>query len=278
LPPGLTAPSASVLGLLDRGVIEMANWFKLYETDLDETRMRYAMSKLPEVWPVWTGILMECCKHRGDTIKWGKESHELFGFSDRLKISIPIVNQAISLLSEIHYIEKRGDCLRVLKWGEKQDDYLLRKSQGYWQKRREIKNVTVNHSESHIEERRGEEIKGEEKRGDKSKIETATYARVLLHLLNQATGRNFRECDSSLTPIIQRLSEPDVDVEGCKIMINRQVAMWKGTSMEEFLRPETLFGKTKFNGYYAGKDQPINRPNQNNGNGHHSKPDHAQGF
>jgi len=148
----------------------MADWFKIYETDLDESRLRYAMSKLPEVWPVWTGVLVECCKHRSDVISWGGQEQELFGFSDRLKISIPKVNAAIGLLVEIRYIEIIDNHIRVLKWGEKQDDYLARKSQGYWEKRREKKNLTVIHSDSHIEERRGDEKRVEEieKREDMS--------------------------------------------------------------------------------------------------------------
>ena len=40
-------------------------------------------------------------------------------------------------------------------------------------------------------------------------------------------------------------------------MIIRQVKMWKGTSMAKYLRPETLFNKTKFDSYYAAKDLPI---------------------
>lgn len=136
----------------------MANWFKLYETDLDESRLRYAMTQLPEIWPVWTGLLIECCKHRGATIRWGKNEQELFGFSDRLKISIGKVNSAIKLLESISYISLGDNDLKVLKWNEKQDDYLARKSRGYWTKRSEAKKLTVNHSDSHIEERRGEEI------------------------------------------------------------------------------------------------------------------------
>lgn len=137
----------------------MANWFKIFEVDLDESRMRYALSKLPETWPVWTAVLIECCRHRAESFSWGNGEQELFGFSDRLKISIPKVNAAISLLCEIKYCELIDGKLKVLKWNEKQDDYLARKSRGYWEKRRENKDVTVNHSESHIEEKRGEEKK-----------------------------------------------------------------------------------------------------------------------
>jgi hypothetical protein len=147
----------------------MADFFKIFTTDLDETRMRYAMSKLPETWPVWTAVLMECAKHKSDRFAWGASEHELFGFSDRLKISIQKVGEAVNLLIEIRYCELKDGMLIVLKWGEKQSDYLNRKSQGYWENRRKSHDshsdspcITVNHGKSRLEERRGEEIKGEE--------------------------------------------------------------------------------------------------------------------
>lgn len=149
-------------------LFQMANWFKLYETDLDETRMRFALTKLPEVWPVWTGILMECCKHRGDTIRWGTKEHELFGFSDRLKVSLPKVNEAIKILCDIDYIKMQDGVIKVLKWCEKQDDYLARKAQGHYKKPilsdniREYPILSDNIRNYPLEERRGEEIRREE--------------------------------------------------------------------------------------------------------------------
>lgn len=83
-------------------------------------------------------------------------------------------------------------------------------------------------------------------------------ARTVLHLLNQGSGKSFREVDSNLSLIHARLSEPGVDLEGVKKMVKRQCARWKGTAQEEYLRPETLFNKTKFDAYYAAKDQPAN--------------------
>lgn len=83
-------------------------------------------------------------------------------------------------------------------------------------------------------------------------------ARTVLYLLNEATRKNFRETDGNLSRISARLREPGVDLEGVRKMIARQVAMWNtDAKMQEFLRPETLFGKQKFDGYYAGKDSPI---------------------
>lgn len=82
-------------------------------------------------------------------------------------------------------------------------------------------------------------------------------SRVALHYLNEKSGRSFRESESSLSVIQARLSEQGVDITGVQMMIDRQCRRWKGTKQEEYLRPETLFGKQKFDGYYAAKDLPI---------------------
>jgi hypothetical protein len=41
-------------------------------------------------------------------------------------------------------------------------------------------------------------------------------------------------------------------------MIDRQVERWgKDPKMVEFLRPQTLFGKEKFQGYYDQRELPV---------------------
>ncbi len=82
--------------------------------------------------------------------------------------------------------------------------------------------------------------------------------RAALHILNEASGRHFRETDANLTFISARLKEPEVTIEGVRQMIERQCRRWKETDQAEYLRPETLFNKTKFDGYYAARDLPIN--------------------
>jgi len=81
--------------------------------------------------------------------------------------------------------------------------------------------------------------------------------RSALWILNETSGKRFRETDANLTIISARLAEDGVDLPGIRKMIERQCQKWKGTSMADFLRPETLFGKQKFDGYYANRDQPI---------------------
>ena len=89
-------------------------------------------------------------------------------------------------------------------------------------------------------------------------------SRAALHLLNEASGNRFREVDCNLKVISARLNEPGVDLAGVKTMILRQCKRWKGTEQADYLRPETIFGKTKFDGYYAAKDQPIHENDQRN--------------
>lgn len=81
-------------------------------------------------------------------------------------------------------------------------------------------------------------------------------AEALQHL-NKITGRNFRETDSNMRYISARLNESGVDLAGVKLMIERKAKEWMGTSMEEYLRPLTLFNASKFDGYYASRLAPL---------------------
>ena len=82
-------------------------------------------------------------------------------------------------------------------------------------------------------------------------------SRTVLHLLNELSGKRFRETDANLAFISQRLREPGVDLAGVRLMLERQVKRWSGTPQAEYLRPETLFNKTKFDGYYAARGELI---------------------
>lgn len=80
---------------------------------------------------------------------------------------------------------------------------------------------------------------------------------LVLDTLNKLSGKKFRATDTNLGFISSRLSEEGVTTEGVMKMIERQCRRWAGTEQSEYLRPETLFNKTKFDGYYAAKDLPI---------------------
>lgn len=90
------------------------------------------------------------------------------------------------------------------------------------------------------------------------KATVETLARVALHFLNEKAGRAFRETEANLSPIIARLEGVKLDIEGVKLMISRQVDLWKGEAqMDEYLCPATLFRRSNFDKYYDNRNLPI---------------------
>lgn len=92
----------------------------------------------------------------------------------------------------------------------------------------------------------------------KEKDERLENARLILGFLNERAGRQFRETESNLKLIAARLSEVGDDVDGVQKMIARQVLRWGvDPIMSEYLRPETIFGKSKFGSYFDTRDLPA---------------------
>ena len=147
----------------------MADWFKFYENDLDETRLQYAISKMPEVVSVWVGILSEACRHKQGTISWGDDSIELFGFSRRLGLSMPKVNEGVNLLCEIRYISKSDNFINILKWNEKQSEYCRWKEKKTDAKKESVPRVSLE-CPPRGEERRVDKNRVEESRADKKEV------------------------------------------------------------------------------------------------------------
>lgn len=79
-----------------------------------------------------------------------------------------------------------------------------------------------------------------------------TTIRSIVDYLNQKAGTNYRyQTKTTQSKIRARLAE-NYTVEDFKIVIDKQCSKWKGTNMEDYLRPETLFG-TKFESYLNSK-------------------------
>lgn len=102
-------------------------------------------------------------------------------------------------------------------------------------------------------------IEGKGREGNGIEKEGNARARALLVLtyLNERAGRDFKDCEENLKAIRMRLEDCQGDIDGCKQMIDRQVSLWKGGVMDEFLRPSTLFNKTKFRSYYDDRSRPA---------------------
>ena len=85
----------------------------------------------------------------------------------------------------------------------------------------------------------------------------------VLEYLNLVAGKNFKDVESNLKLIRGRLA--DYPIETLKFVVTNKTSEWKGTAQEKYLRPETLFNKTKFEGY-------ANEPPHNPSSGKHGRP------
>lgn len=76
-------------------------------------------------------------------------------------------------------------------------------------------------------------------------------AKQILAFLNEKSHKGFRENATNLDFIVARLRS-GVDLQTCKTLVARKVHDWLADpKMMHYLRPETLFNKTKFETYLA---------------------------
>lgn len=73
------------------------------------------------------------------------------------------------------------------------------------------------------------------------------YANVIAYL-NKKSGKHFRDTETNRKLIRSRLNE-GFSKDDIKTAIDHVVAGWKGTEMERYIQPSTIFRASKFEGY-----------------------------
>lgn len=87
--------------------------------------------------------------------------------------------------------------------------------------------------------------------------------REILNYLNARTNSGYRFVKSTATLIEARLKE-GATIEEMRQVISHKSSEWLGTTMEKYLRPETLFNATKYNQYVGQLGKPIIRQDMAN--------------
>ncbi len=93
-------------------------------------------------------------------------------------------------------------------------------------------------------------LKKKEKVYDKDVMKNAER---IIDYLNDRAGTSFMYKKNNLEIICSRISEGFV-YNDFVIVIDKKVKDWKGSDWEKYLRPITLFSKTKFENYLNGAD------------------------
>lgn len=86
----------------------------------------------------------------------------------------------------------------------------------------------------------------------------------VIEKLNELAGTRYRASKNSLQPIVARLNE-GFTLEELLMVVEYKCQEWKGTDMQKYLRPETLFRPSKFEGYLnaAISKAPIHTKGRN---------------
>lgn len=195
------------------------------------------------------------------TVRLALSTFEQFGMIEIINNTITIPNwekhQSLDTLEQAR--EKTR--LRVAKHREKQK--LLAESNAY-------SNVTpVTSNADRIEEEK--EIE-KEKNKEKKEIYSAVIDR-----LNEKAGTSYRSSSKATQGHINARLAEGFTVEDFFSVIDKKCAEWRGTDMEKYLRPETLFG-SKFENYL---NAPATQRRQYGTNGiavDHNAPDDLAGI
>lgn len=100
-------------------------------------------------------------------------------------------------------------------------------------------------SESNGELVNSYELKGISKKQSKKEIPFAEIVRYL----NEATGKTFRASSDATRQLIRARFDEGYTADDFKRVIDNKCATWLGTEFEQYLKPSTLFRKSKFEGY-----------------------------
>lgn len=78
----------------------------------------------------------------------------------------------------------------------------------------------------------------------------------IVDYLNKKADKNYRHTTKKTRSLIKARWDEGFRLDDFKKVIDIKTAEWKGTKMDKYLRPETLFG-TKFEGYLNQNNRPF---------------------
>lgn len=105
---------------------------------------------------------------------------------------------------------------------------------------------------------------------DDNMSDKPTIIRSIIDYLNEKADKKYRANNKVTQKHINARLKEGYTIEDFKCVIDKKCAEWKNTDMEQYLRPETLFG-TKFEGYLNAKINKKGSENNESTNGNNKK-------
>ena len=166
------------------------------------------------------------------------------------------VQLALQTFEQFGMIEIVDGVITIPNWGKHQNldqieskkEYMRNYMQGYREKQKALVGKTNSKTNSKSNVRQADKDIEEEQDKNKSNY----IYNVVIDYLNEKVGTHYRPTNKTTQKHINARLKEGYTYDDFKTVIDKKCSEWKGTDMEQYLRPETLFG-TKFESYLNAK-------------------------
>ena len=259
-------------------------WIKI-TTDIFDDEKIAIIESLPEgdsIIVIWFKLLCLAGKTNNNGVFVINDklayTDEMLAIIFRRKVAT--VRLALKVFQEYGMVDIVEGVITIPKWGkhqnldsiEKKKEYQRSYMQNYREKQRQIacktncntnskSNCNTNVSRTDIDK----DIEEDKDKDIYSRASsTADEIKEIVDYLNQAAGTNYKSGTGKTVRSIKARLNEGFTVDDFKAVIDKKVSEWRGSDMEKYIRPETLFG-SKFEGYLnqqtSGNRAPATKGN-----------------
>ena len=185
-------------------------------------------------------------------------------FASIFRRPLNTVRLALKTFEQFGMIEIINNTVTIPNWGKHQSldqmearkKYMANYMRGYREKQRQkLPPGEVDSKANSKSNNKSNVSEADKRRKEEDKKREDIYISVISHL-NEKAGTSYRASSQATRELINgRLSE-GFTVDDFKKVIDKKCAEWKGGDMEKYLRPETLFKRSKFESYL---NEPISK-------------------
>ncbi|OOO72404.1 phage replisome organizer N-terminal domain-containing protein [Staphylococcus saprophyticus] len=238
-------------------------WIKLKVGMFDDSKIKY-IEALPErdtIITIWVKLLTLAGKYNEQGYIMLSENlpYNAEMLANEFNRPLNSVRLAIQTFQKLGMVEDVG-ALRITNWKKHQNveglEKIRQQTRERVRKHREQNklnnsNVTVtqgNATEEEIELDKELELEEEVNTLSGNPTTHQPHYQPIINYLNEKTGKHYKHTTNKTQTVIKARWNEGFTEDDFRKVIDNKVAEWKGTDMEKFLRPETLFGN-KFEGY-----------------------------
>ena len=237
-------------------------WIKI-TTDVFDDEKILLIETLPEadsIIVIWFKLLCLAGKQNNSGVFM---MNNQIAYTDKMLATIfrrkeTTVQLALQTFEQFGMIEIVDGVITIPNWGKHQNldqleskkEYMRNYMQGYREKQKALTGKTVCKTNSKTNSKAN--VSSADKDIEEDKNKNNYIYNVVVDYLNEQIGTHYRATNKTTQKHINARLTEGYTYDDFKIVIDKMCQKWKGTDMEQYLRPETLFG-TKFESYLNAK-------------------------